>query len=880
MHTSESRAEAVTRELLSIRGWKTTRPPKGNLLWKNEYRDYPELTEAFAGRGKQGRGGDGYPDFILVESEHLRPVMVGEAKALDTQIASAIKEARDYSTGLIDRGMRVLAAGVAGDDSGNIAVEVEKWAGSKWHPIEYRSKPIQWIPTPEEANRLLIDDGLFDLQPRIPPPEILAKRGDEMNRILRECKISDPLRPAIMGAFMLALWQSKGNIRMDPQHVLFDINDACKRAFVKAGKPELAESLIVPVENGKLASRAQHICYILRLLNITTLTAEHDYLGQLYETFFRFTGGNTIGQYFTPRHITRFMVDLCNVSGSDLVVDPACGTGGFLIAAMHKMFESQHLSGSQLDDMVRKHLRGYEAEPITAALCVANMILRGDGKTGIVMGDCFTHPSYPINKSTITLGNPPFPHAKTDDPPEKFINRGLEALTTRGKLAMIVPESLLVKRGKGKWRSNVLKGNSLDAVITLPSELFQPYASSTTAIIVIEHGVPHTPQRKTFFAHIENDGYRLKKNTRIPQPGSQLLPSLEAYFNHGAIPGVCNWATIGKITETSEWAPGAYVNATAHDVPSLKGQTDWLIRSLVAFHAQFAPELEVFLEYLKREESPFPQPYGAIVKKTPKAFLGETHDSISALFDIYYGQQELENKENLAHGPAPVISSAGTDNGCYGFFDFEGIAPLIKAPFVTVPRTGSIGEAFVQLWPCGVTSDCLLLIPKEGTDLEDLFIAAATIRLERWRFSYGRKATPARIAHMKLDRDAGLKRHIRDSFTNAHVLMREVQNVLEPSRIDMTLGHRIRELVKEWRKATGHLSSIDRKALHPAYQAIIATGLRGVPFILQELKANGGHWFWALRYMTGKEIGEPGQTLDELREAWLNWGRKQGYAGL
>ncbi|HJT69903.1 MAG TPA: hypothetical protein VJ731_06885, partial [Terriglobales bacterium] len=116
MHSSETRAEGVARELLAIRGWKTTRPPKGNLLWKNEYRDYPELLEALSGRGKQGLGGDGYPDFILIDSDTQRPLLVGETKAAHGDIRKAIKEAQDYSTGLLDRGMKVLAAGVAGDD--------------------------------------------------------------------------------------------------------------------------------------------------------------------------------------------------------------------------------------------------------------------------------------------------------------------------------------------------------------------------------------------------------------------------------------------------------------------------------------------------------------------------------------------------------------------------------------------------------------------------------------------------------------------------------------------------------------------------------------------------------------------------------------------
>jgi hypothetical protein len=109
--------------------------------------------------------------------------------------------------------------------------------------------------------------------------------------------------------------------------------------------------------------------------------------------------------------------------------------------------------------------------------------------------------------------------------------------------------------------------------------------------------------------------------------------------------------------------------------------------------------------------------------------------------------------------------------------------------------------------------------------------------------------------------------------------MRESQTVLG-RHIDDSFGDKIVKLVKQWRKATGHISSTESKVLHPAYQAIIATGSRGVPFILREMKERGGHWFWALHYMTGVDLSAPGQTVDDLRNAWLSWGKKQGYAGL
>lgn len=755
---SESRAEAVARELLRVRGWRMQRPPRGNVLWKNEYRDYPHLKEALEGRSKGAGDGDGYPDFLVVDRSTVRPIIVGEAKAKNQDIDQAINEACDpYGDAFDEKGFRVLAAGVAGDDTGNIAVRIKKRARKDWKPICYRSEPIQWIPTPKEAELLIEDAALFELKPRVPANDVLAQFGDEINRIFRECKIKDEFRPAIIGAFMLGLWHAEGNIRTDPKHVLEDVNAECRKAFVRAGKQAIADSIVVPAANRSLAGKAERICYLLRLLNITTLTAEHDYLGQLYETFFRFTGGNTIGQFFTPRHITSFMAEILEVTKRDVVVDPACGTGGFLISALQRMTEGRPLTREQVNEIVRDHLRGFESEPITTALCVANMILRGDGTTGIVNGDCFTHEDYPEGNATVLLGNPPFPHKKTDQPVEQFIERGLEALKTRGKLAMIAPSSLIAKgvRNKKEWRREILKENSLRAVIVLPSELFQPYASATTGIVVLERGVPHAADTRTFFCRIENDGFRLKKNARVEQVGSQMSNALEAWRTAKSIPGFCTTAKMPGFREGVEWAPGAYIEFVDHSDETLALEVDFLIRSLSAFQVYHASDFFAFRKALDGGKLTF-HSYRDLGKKKTKD-ISDRPNTIGGLFDIYYGQKALHNKEALKPGLSLIVSSAGTDNGCYGFFEYE---KLIEPPFVTVPSTGSIGEAFVQTWPCGVTDDCLLLVPKEGTDEEDLYTAAAVIRLERWRFDYGRKITPERIAHMKVPRRDSFKRWI------------------------------------------------------------------------------------------------------------------------
>jgi type I restriction enzyme M protein len=387
---SESRAEAAARELLALRGWNTAHPPRGHLLWKNEYRDYPHLNEALAYASKSGPG-DGLPDFIILSRQTQVPLIIGETKANIRDIDLASNEAsKIYGEAFIQRGINVLAAGVAGDGDNSIAVRVSKRSKSGWRSIEYRQQPIEWIPTPEETDLLLHDDLLFHLDPHVPPPDVLAAKADEINRILRESRIKDEFRPAVIGAIMLALWKSRGDIRTSAEYILQDINKACQKAFEDAGKYEIAESILVPEANERLAANAARISRILRLLNVTTLTAAHDYLGQLYETFFRFTGGNTIGQFFTPRHITKFIADLCEITESDYVVDPTCGTGGFLISALYRMIGNRNLTRDQVSRLVANHLSGFESEPITAALCVTNMILRGDGTTGIIKGDCFT----------------------------------------------------------------------------------------------------------------------------------------------------------------------------------------------------------------------------------------------------------------------------------------------------------------------------------------------------------------------------------------------------------------------------------------------------------------------------------------------------------
>ncbi len=753
---SEIRAEHLLTELLKAQGWDCRRPPNGEMLRQHEYKDHTHLQDVFLRRSKVTMIGRGLPEAVVVDRKTLQPALIVEAKATKGDIDKAVHEVTEiYGHACVEAGYNPLAVAVAGTSEDDFAVRVFKWNGTAWLPLTYEGNPIGWIPNRLDTDRMRVPSASPELRPTVPAPEVLALFADEINRLLRESSVNDRSRPSVVGACMLALWQSQGAIRKDPANILSDINQACEKAFWKAGKPILAKSLLVDEANEKLAVKARRIISILELLNVQVLTAEHDYLGQLYETFFRYAGGNTIGQYFTPRHIANFCADLVGVTRDDVVLDPTCGTGGFLIAAMERIAREHHISRSEMVKLVQDCLIGFDDEPVTAALCVANMILRGDGSSQVHRGDAFTDPEYPDSTATVVLMNPPYPHKKTDAPTQNFVNRGLEGLAQGGRLTAVIPQSLLVKGGKVKqWRSNLLKKNTLEAVVQMPDYLFQPYASATTAIVYLRKGIPHPSNKKVFFARIENDGFRLKKGVRIVCEGNQLPAALDHFHGSETEPGFSGWSVLDK--ELS-FAPGAYI--PARQMPESFGDTAAreIIRSRTAFTALNAADLVT----LNVENTSNPR------KRKTKTTHSKAEGTIGFYFDIKYGQRELHSKEGLLPGQSLIISSRGMDNGCYGFYDFD---DLLQPPFVTVPSTGSIAVANVQEWPCGVTDDCLLLLPKPDVPHAMLYVAAAAVRNERWRFSYGRKATPDRIAPFPLPHTEALLDRIHDYLHRAAVV--------------------------------------------------------------------------------------------------------------
>jgi len=740
---SEQRARAVTRDLLSFRKWNL-RPLSsgGQVLEENEYKQYPNLSEVFVGKSKTGPG-PGRPDFLLVESsESLKPILVIETKATSKEISDAIKDATHYGEACLDKGYEVLAVGVAGAEKEICAISVLRKTTSGWKELTLNGAPIDWIPSQKQTSDILETRNRISVDPEHPSEEVLASQANKLNEIFRQCKIKDEFRPIYVATFMLALW--KGDVSISPDVVLKQINANAEQALQKAGKSELSHSLRVDDENDELAAKAWIIVDILKKLNIRSFLQEHDYLGQLYETFFRYTGGNTIGQYFTPRHIISFMCDIIDVSPTDIVFDPACGTGGFLIGALNRMIKKKRLPYEEAIKKVRDNLYGIESEPTTAALCITNMILRGDGKSGIIKGNCFKLTKYPSKEADCALMNPPFPHKKTDTPATDFIDRALLSIKNRGVLASIIPYSLLVNTKD--WHRGILKNNTLLYVATLPFDLFNPYSSFNTAIIVLQKGAPHG-NKNVFFCKITNDGFKTKKNIRIPREGSQLEQLLMAYKNKSDKPELCAYNVISS--HSKEWSPEAFIKSAPHcNEEFIRGYED-SIRKQASFYVNYGSRI------LQRYNPSLI--FG--IQSSPKAFSTSSSLSLKGIkvgsfkmseyFDVKLGGSE--EIEDLDEGNTPIVSTSEFMNGVT-----EWKKPKTEShpPVITVATDGSTGSSFVQEYDFYAFYKVAMIRPKKEIeneiDIDSLYYISYLLYRERWRYVYARKFGKERLLQTEL----------------------------------------------------------------------------------------------------------------------------------
>ena len=296
-----------------------------------------------------------------------------------------------------------------------------------------------------------------------------------------------------------------------------------------------------------------------------------DTKGDLYEYLLsKLTTAGINGQFRTPRHIIRMMVELMQPQPTDRICDPSCGTAGFLIesydyllrqyssaAGMHKEVIDGEAQVRYSGDLLGEHrahvdtdmFHGYDFDATMLRIASMNLVMHGVKQPDVHYQDTLSqsfedrHPNGSKNAFDIILANPPFKGTldeqdvapdilrtvKTKKTELLFIGLILRMLKVGGRSATIVPDGVLFGSSKAhvKLRQHLIENNQLEAVISLPSGVFKPYAGVSTAIIIFAKG---GKTENVFFYDVQSDGFSLDdKRTKIGD-GNGDLPDVQAKY--------------------------------------------------------------------------------------------------------------------------------------------------------------------------------------------------------------------------------------------------------------------------------------------------------------------------------------------------------------
>ena len=735
---SETRARYFVRQESRLRCWNPSHVSSGgDLLEENEIVDYfPDI----------GLGLD-RPDFLLCMRG--QPVSVIETKNDASMADAAINEAIGYAD-TINAGGRYtvrIAVGVAGQDDTGYRVIVCFLAGRRWVPLRAYGAELTNIPAPSEVERaLLADDGTTQVE--IPSSVEFIDAAIELSRVLRACKVEAPLRPKVIGSLVLAM--SRGEINAAPDQALGAVNDLVAAAVAKADlaparKAELVDALrLSGADFNRLAPAIGRAVNTLRRLNVgAVMETEADFLGTFYEAFLRYGyDNNALGIVFTPRHITRFCVELTGVTPSDRVLDIACGTGGFLVAAFDWMM-SHAGNSSRAVAKIKRSLHGFDTNPTVWALAMLNMFFRGDGKSQIVCGSCFDPEARSAVKEQFTRAylNPPF--SQEDEPERDFIDAALEALEPDGALAVVVKAGIFADGEHKSWRRELSRRHSPLAVISLPEDLFYPTAAPTSILVARAHR-PLGPNDRVLMSRVWNDGFEKLKGRRVAREGSQLPDIAEAFarVGRGLAPEtplvtvvLGQQLTAGGELSPQEWLPQPATSATVET--DLENE---VIASIVRAVALLNGLGDVVLPDFGstwRDDATLP------------ALPLQQVSAIKTFFRVTNGKSRGER--HYSDGEIPYVSSGDSSNS---------IIRLVDADATETFSTGGItvtafGQACVQPWPFvgrgNGGSAVRVLVPRFNMSVRELIWFAAQINAQRWRFPYSRMAIKSRIERLSVN---------------------------------------------------------------------------------------------------------------------------------
>jgi type I restriction enzyme M protein len=248
---------------------------------------------------------------------------------------------------------------------------------------------------------------------------------------------------------------------------------------------------------------------VLNELNKINFNSSEDrhVFGDIYETILRdLQSAGNYGEFYTPRAITEFITDMVNPRLGEKVLDPACGTGGFLTSAIENIRKQDVKSVDDLKEL-EKNIHGMELKPLPFMLCITNLILHDISVPHVDYTDSLNREYTSIgqkDKVDVILANPPFGASvadkvetnfpvnfRTTESAELFLMLMVRYLKDRGRAGIVLPDGSLTGDGvKQRIRQHFLENCNLHTIVRLPNSVFQPYASVATNLLFFEKDKP------------------------------------------------------------------------------------------------------------------------------------------------------------------------------------------------------------------------------------------------------------------------------------------------------------------------------------------------------------------------------------------------------
>ncbi len=715
---------------------------------------------------KKGTGKSGFPEFIITFPSIMDLVIIVECKP-DTKFHKSKNGEEDPKKYAVDgvlhyakyliQDFNVIAIATSGENEENLSV-------SSFF-IRKNTKEIKEI----DKKLLSIYDylGLFEQKENVEKlkDQNLLVFASELNQELYNHSIPENERATIVSGILIALqnksFRKSYDVEKRPSDLVEDLLKAIKRVLEDGNMGERTKILmgeyskILQSNNLAISDKIrdkktgeEEKNTLLRDL-ISELDKKvfpftkyehigYDILGQFYSEFIRYVyGDKKLGLVLTPQHITELFVDIANLDIQDIVYDNCCGTAGFLIKGMKKLLKLAENNSNKQILIKNDQLIGVEERSDMFTYACSNMMMRGDGKSSIYLGDSLSQSvknKVKEYKPTVGFLNPPYATSVSE---LEFIYHNLDCLEKNGVCVAIIPISCVLSQS-GKeydWKKKLLEKHTLEAVFSMPDELFNPTSSTITAIVVFKAHITHSKNYETYFGYWKDDGFVKMKNLgRVDYYGKWNKIKSDWVFNYRNKKEIAGHNIKKVVSVDDEWCVEIYM------------ETNYGALNEEYFEKNILYYLSFLLTNFKLKNI---SSDCLLNRKINLDIKNWQYFTLDELFVIQSGKGG--NIYNLNIGTqCPYISSTSTNNGVIEFVNAEE-SELHKGNTITVNRTGSVGEAFFQPFPFVASRDRVrVLIPKFTMNNYIGLFLSSIIRLEKYRFNYGRTWGTNRIKESKI----------------------------------------------------------------------------------------------------------------------------------